>query len=266
MPNLSYLVNFTTRALTLAERGVHLAVLAQFAMTFVIVLAAPPARAQNEADLIDVRMHKNDYRSRIRRAHREEQRVEDQRRARLETVDRGDADQASDRAGSDKSMIDGDQDRDNRPDGSKFKTPTFQDSDFSKNNFTDLLLNSPPRAGDKGFAPADQADLSDSGDRKKDADSTRRDKDLVSVHGESKSDSTDHGKTNRKGDQAGYFDELSQLLKPPPPMGPNDWVPDKLDPITNGGFETSPDNGSPVPYRLNGHVDLERDVPWLHDQ
>lgn len=43
---------------------------------------------------------------------------------------------------------------------------------------------------------------------------------------------------------------------------PGDWVPDKLDPIDNGGFAVSPDNGSPVPYRLNGHVDLQRVLPW----
>ena len=43
---------------------------------------------------------------------------------------------------------------------------------------------------------------------------------------------------------------------------PGDWVPDKLDPIDNGGFAVSPDNGSPVPYRLNGHVDLQRVRPW----
>lgn len=42
----------------------------------------------------------------------------------------------------------------------------------------------------------------------------------------------------------------------------HDWVPDKVDPLDNGGFALSPDNGSPVPYRLNGHVDWERGPPW----
>ncbi|MFA6208321.1 MAG: hypothetical protein WC714_02750 [Candidatus Obscuribacterales bacterium] len=41
-----------------------------------------------------------------------------------------------------------------------------------------------------------------------------------------------------------------------------DWVPDKLDPINNGGFTIAPDNGSPVPYKLNGHVDIQRGRPW----
>lgn len=41
-----------------------------------------------------------------------------------------------------------------------------------------------------------------------------------------------------------------------------DWVPDKVDRLQNGGFSTSPDNGRPVPYRLNGHVGIERGYPW----
>jgi hypothetical protein len=39
-------------------------------------------------------------------------------------------------------------------------------------------------------------------------------------------------------------------------------VPDKIDLTANGGFEISPDNGSPVPYRLNGHIDIQRGRPW----
>ncbi len=41
-----------------------------------------------------------------------------------------------------------------------------------------------------------------------------------------------------------------------------DWVPSKLDPLSNGGFTIAPDNGSPVPYKLNGHVDIQRGRPW----
>jgi hypothetical protein len=43
---------------------------------------------------------------------------------------------------------------------------------------------------------------------------------------------------------------------------PGDWVPDKLDLTSNGGFGIAPDNGAPVPYRLNGHVDIQRGRPW----
>ena len=42
---------------------------------------------------------------------------------------------------------------------------------------------------------------------------------------------------------------------------PSDWVPDALKLTSNGGFTIAPDNGSPVPYRLNGHVDIQRGRP-----
>ncbi|HEY9785182.1 MAG TPA: hypothetical protein V6D17_07255 [Candidatus Obscuribacterales bacterium] len=45
-----------------------------------------------------------------------------------------------------------------------------------------------------------------------------------------------------------------------------DWVPSPVDPLANGGFGLSGDNGSPVPYRLNGHVDLDKTAyPWDAD-
>lgn len=56
-------------------------------------------------------------------------------------------------------------------------------------------------------------------------------------------------------------EELFEVRKPILEVS-GDWVPDKLDPANNGGFEVSPDNGSPVPYRLNGHVDIQRGRPW----
>lgn len=54
-------------------------------------------------------------------------------------------------------------------------------------------------------------------------------------------------------------------IKGPIQEMPWDWLPDKFDPLDNGGFSTSPDNGSPVPYRLNGHPDLEKGRPWDKD-
>lgn len=42
---------------------------------------------------------------------------------------------------------------------------------------------------------------------------------------------------------------------------PGDWVPNKIDLASNGGFGTIPDNGSPVPYTLNGHIEIERGRP-----
>ncbi len=41
-----------------------------------------------------------------------------------------------------------------------------------------------------------------------------------------------------------------------------DWVPKAAEPTHNGGFERMPDNGSPVPYKLNGHVNIQRKLPW----
>ena len=40
-----------------------------------------------------------------------------------------------------------------------------------------------------------------------------------------------------------------------------DWVPEKVDVTNSGGFGLEPPNGSPVPYNLNGHVDLEAGKP-----
>jgi hypothetical protein len=40
-----------------------------------------------------------------------------------------------------------------------------------------------------------------------------------------------------------------------------DWVPDKIDATNNGGFGVAPDNGAPLPYNLNGHIDLQRERP-----
>jgi hypothetical protein len=44
-----------------------------------------------------------------------------------------------------------------------------------------------------------------------------------------------------------------------------DWVPGDFDPLNNGGFTLAPFNGSPVPYRLNGHLNAERGYPWQKD-
>jgi hypothetical protein len=41
-----------------------------------------------------------------------------------------------------------------------------------------------------------------------------------------------------------------------------DWVPGQVDRLNNGGFGLTEFNGRPVPYRLNGHIDIERGYPW----
>lgn len=137
---------------------------------------------------------------------------------------------------------------DNRFDGSEFNAPSFQDADFGRHSFIDLLLKSPPKAKKKELYADD--DHRPDNDKGKDKD----DHDAITIHEEARR------KKEKLADKHAY-EELMELLASPE-VSPNDWVPDKLDPLNNGGFTTSPDNGSPVPYRLNGHVDLERDSPW----
>ncbi|MDX2105552.1 MAG: hypothetical protein SFY67_04035 [Candidatus Melainabacteria bacterium] len=57
-------------------------------------------------------------------------------------------------------------------------------------------------------------------------------------------------------------EELMRELSRLPEAAPDDWVPDKADPVNNGGFSIAPDNGSPVPYKLNGWIDFQRKYPW----
>jgi hypothetical protein len=44
-----------------------------------------------------------------------------------------------------------------------------------------------------------------------------------------------------------------------------DWVPSRPDRESNGGFGTNIGNGRPVPYKLNGHIEIERKLPWEAD-
>lgn len=153
---------------------------------------------------------------------------------------------ASDPGSDPKMKNNGDMDikHDNNFDGSQFDTPSFQDSNFGRHSFIDLLLNSRPKI--KNDVESDKNSPEDY-KRKHDSDPG------ISIHEEALRDKERHK------DRA--YDELMELLASPE-IGPNQWVPDKLDPLNQGGFTTAPDNGSPVPYRLNGHVDLERAAPW----
>jgi hypothetical protein len=136
---------------------------------------------------------------------------------------------------------------------------TFEDSDFGRHDFIDLLINS----GDK--KPMDLfSDDYDSAAHDSDSDKKASDHKLFDDDKAEEDRDKDREKAERRRYDLNY-DERVELMKDPPPMGPNSWVPDKPDPLQMGAFSTEPDNGSPVPYRLNGHVDLERELPWLHD-
>lgn len=57
--------------------------------------------------------------------------------------------------------------------------------------------------------------------------------------------------------------EWQRLTRAPHLIG--DWVPSEADPANNGGFTKHKDNGRPVPYRLNGHINIQRKLPWESD-
>ncbi len=156
-------------------------------------------------------------------------------------------------------MTDEATDSNNRPPDSEFSPSTFQDTDFSKHSFIDLNINSRPQSNDREKSGNDEADQKD----QRDQQDPRDQKDQPKLHTGHKADDGDGVSLSedKKGEKDRHYDELMQLLMLPTAPGPNDWVPAKLDPLQNGGFTIAPDNGSPVPYRLNGHVDLERGRP-----
>lgn len=141
------------------------------------------------------------------------------------------------------------QDRDSRSlydlfDGAEYGKHSFMDTDFSKHSFVDLSKSKP--MGDS--RPDDDAgrakDLFDKSDDDKTADFYRREKAKRDLR-------------EKERDTKIWMD----LMKPMPDAL-MDWVPRPADPIHNGGFEREKDNGTPVPYHLNGHPDFERKLPW----
>lgn len=129
-------------------------------------------------------------------------------------------------------------------DGSEFNKKTFMDTDFRKQSFTDLSISkrrSDTRPDDDGPRTRDLFGKSDD-DRT--ADYYRRAKERRDLR-------------EKERDKKIWLD-----LKKPIPYVLLDWVPRAADPIHNGGFEREADNGTPVPYHLNGHPDFERKLPW----
>lgn len=127
-------------------------------------------------------------------------------------------------------------------DGSEFKKNTFIDTDFRKQSYTDLSKRR------KDTRPDDDG---------------ARTKDLFGKTADER-ESDFYAKNKEKRDlreRERDLKEWKDLTKPIPYML-NDWVPQKADPIHNGGFVKEPDNGHPVPYHLNGHPDFQRKLPW----
>ncbi len=127
---------------------------------------------------------------------------------------------------------------------SQFNKSDFSDTDFSKRAFSSL--DKAMRKPDDDFLRDMDKIKNDDGDND---DSIPEDAGLNDY-------------TARKdAKNAKERRELAELMYMEYPL-PGDWLPSKLDPLNNGGFTISDDNGSPVPYKLNGHVDLQRAPAW----
>jgi len=131
--------------------------------------------------------------------------------------------------------------------GAEFRKSTFIDADFRKKLYGGVFRAARP--GDAG------GDTSDRGAAR------APDIDAGSIVAD---DGCGPLALNRRDPDDPDRREWLHLLAPIPGML-QDWVPDKVHRLQNGGFEKNPDNGSPVPYRLNGHVDIQRKLPWEAD-
>lgn len=145
-----------------------------------------------------------------------------------------------------------DEDRDDSSyDGSQFNGSSFADKSFAKHDYRDIKTKSSAVARLSGD------------DDHKESGRIHHKRDEIST----KPDDHDHGEKHdsRAKDKAPIDDPEGHVIKQdrsgPVAELPGDWVPDKLDPTSNGGFGVIPDNGAPVPYRLNGHVDIQRGRP-----
>jgi len=123
-----------------------------------------------------------------------------------------------------------------RFDGSEFSASSFRNSEFDKQTYRDLT--SPIHADTSEARSIRPASLL-----------RRREEAGFSTAGRSR-DVAVTTTDEKLGERLGPVHEL-----------PGDWVPDKIDLTSNGGFEISPGNGSVVPYRLNGHIDIQRGRP-----
>src|SRR5271170_2834065 len=123
------------------------------------------------------------------------------------------------------------EDGEDKFDGSEFNKSTFKDTDFERQTYKGV----PARAHEA--EPLDKA-LRMRGELSK------------KHHGDEGIKASDG--TEKKLDAKLIGESLGERTGPVHEL-PGDWVPDKIDETNNGGFGVIPDNGSPVPYRLNGH-------------
>ncbi len=117
---------------------------------------------------------------------------------------------------------------------------SFVDTDFGMHTFQDLDIN------DLNALAAMRPDLRDDDRKRSDVD-----------HDVDKTDRDDYRKRMKDDDYRRFRD----LTAPIDGMF-HDWVPSKPDRGQNGAFTMAPDNGSVVPYKLNGWVEIQRKLPW----
>lgn len=130
-----------------------------------------------------------------------------------------------------------------------FSGESFIDTRFGKSTFRDLL--------DAGRRWKSRSSIHLNANIGKD-DSKGDDEDARAVKTRDMSDDVDPADHDVDDMDAPRW---QRLLKPIPNML-TDWVPDKPDRLHLGGFSIDPFNGSPVPYKLNGHIDIDRGYPW----
>ncbi len=150
----------------------------------------------------------------------------------------------------------------------KMWTSDFTDTDFSKRSFRDFM----DEPGDAVFTDASGAprdatkDDGSTGSRTGDDDHGGSDDDddsMRSASADAYSDGddwtrlTDYRKRMIQDEKRTY-----KILTKPNEDALHDWVPSEDDPIQNGGFSIADDNGSVVPYKLNGWINLQKGFPW----
>lgn len=128
---------------------------------------------------------------------------------------------------------------DDNYDGSQFNSPDFAGTDFSKSTFDDL---------DKEMRKFDDRSNSERNEGRGDQ--------LFIV------DEMDKPRRHLDKQREKARERFLDLSHRDDVMPGADWAPSKMDPESNGGFGTPDDNGSPVPYHLNGHPDLQRRPAW----
>lgn len=127
----------------------------------------------------------------------------------------------------------------------------FIDTDFSKQSFQDL------RNLDGKQLLLGQTDW-----LKEKRDDSRKDDKYWQDDGKKSDDNFKRAQDRRDKDRR--LEDLKEMreIDVLPEGYLHDWVPADPDPRQNGAFSIAPDNGSPVPYKLNGWVVIQRGLPW----